>query len=398
VRSAIFATYVSPFPTNSGERIRSVNLIAALGALGYRVDAIVGNYDRVDFAAHEREGVRFHQIPFAWPRLRQSPDVYLRAHRGFLDQIRNLVRTGSIDAIVLDYGFLGAQIDGVARLGFPVVLGTHNVESQVTAQVPRRSPLGAFSLVLRGAIEAAHERRFFHRADAVICVSDEDLRRYAAFVPSEKLFVVPNFIDIPDAYHDVAREPRIIMTGSFGNFQNVEGLGWFMDAVWDDTLARRVRFCIAGRGAEAAARRYLGRPGVEILGERDDLVGEIARSCIAIVPLRHGSGTRFKCIEAMAARTPIVTTAKGCEGIAHDGAFRVADDPAAFRAAIHDLLDWPDEARRRAEVGRHVYDRRFSLQANACALGQALDHAIAARRSTARMSPRREPRIAARVL
>src|SRR5215469_4419418 len=173
MKTLLYATYVSPFPTNSGERIRVLNLITALRRLGYAVEAFVGNYENVDLKAHIREGLTFHPIPFAWPRLRQAADVYFRANAPFIAALRKLHGQKPLAAAILDYGFIGAQIDPIAKLGIPVVLGTHNLESALTGQVPRTSLGGRLAIGLRQAIESAHERRFFPRADAVICVSED---------------------------------------------------------------------------------------------------------------------------------------------------------------------------------------------------------------------------------
>jgi glycosyltransferase involved in cell wall biosynthesis len=374
-RTVLYASYVSPFPPHSGERIRALNLIRALRALGYHVEAIVGNYDGVDLSAQDGPGIRFQQIPFAWPRLRQSASVYFRPNSRFVEQVRALHAAAPLAAIVLDYGFIGAQIAPLSRLGVPVILGTHNLESALTGQIPRGSLIGKAAILLRQAIEFAHERVFFGAADAVLCVSEADRQAYARFLPLERLHVVPNFVDIPDNFVDVPRENRIIMTGSFGNFQNIEGLRWFVREVWNNDLSARTTLTIAGRFSDHVGREFRAVPGVVALGQRDDLITEIARSRCAIVPLHEGGGTRLKCIEAMATRTPVVTTSKGCEGIAHDGSFRVADTPAAFRAALLEVLADPARATALGAAGRAIYDREYSLQANARRLQRALDAA-----------------------
>ncbi len=65
-----------------------------------------------------------------------------------------------LSAVILDYGFMGAQIAALARLGIAVVAGTHNFESALTGQVPTPSPGARLAIGLRQAVEAAHERRF----------------------------------------------------------------------------------------------------------------------------------------------------------------------------------------------------------------------------------------------
>ena len=348
------------------------NLISALRFLGYQVEAIVGNYDGIDLGQRSGDGVRFRQIPFAWPRLRQATSVYFRPHRGFVEQIQAIHRTTPLTAIILDYGFMGAQVTPLTQLGVPVLLGTHNLESAVTGQIPQPSLADTLSIRLRQSIESVHERWFFRRADTVICVSEEDRAAHAQFIAADRLHVIPNFIDVPDHYRNADRQNRIIMTGSFSNFQNVEGLRWFLNEVWDEELQSRTNFCVAGKMSDYVVQDFPGVPGLVGLGPQDDLLQEIAQSRCAIVPLWHGGGTRLKCLEAMAARTPVVTTSKGCEGIDHSGAFRVADDAATFKSAILDLLNDPTQALEAAALGRAVFDRHYSLAANAVRLDEAI--------------------------
>ena len=59
----------------------------------------------------------------------------------------------------------------------------------------------------------------------------------------------------------------------------------------------------------------------------------IAQAAGVIVPLLHGSGTRLKCLEAMALRTPIIATSKGVEGVERV-IFIIADTGQAFRQTL----------------------------------------------------------------
>jgi glycosyltransferase involved in cell wall biosynthesis len=376
-KTILFASYVSPFPANSGERIRALNLIKAFRTLGYDIEAVVGNQDGIDLSLRNEPGLRFHVIPILWPRIRQAFSVYYKPQAAFVRQVMAIAAERSLAAIFLDYGFMGAQVSAFRGLNAPIILGTHNLESSITGQAPRGSLATGFGLYLRQAVEVTHERWFFPKADAVVAVSEEDRRIYRRFVPADRVYLVPNFADIPDIYGEVERQNRIIMTGSFDNFQNMDGLGWFLRAVWDDELRARTQFCIAGKQSDRAAREFANVPGIVGLGARDDLLIEIARSRAALVPLRLGGGTRFKCLEAMAVRTPVISTAKGCEGIVHEGTIRVADTEGALKATILDVLKNPDPSQ--TARARDVYDRRYGLAANAAALEQVISGATRTR-------------------
>ena len=71
-----------------------------------------------------------------------------------------------------------------------------------------------------------------------------------------------------------------------------------------------------------------------------------------IAPLRVGGGTRFKLLEAMAMRRPIVSTSLGCEGfpVADGRELLIGDTPADFAAQVLRLLN--DQALRDGLVQR----------------------------------------------
>lgn len=83
---------------------------------------------------------------------------------------------------------------------------------------------------------------------------------------------------------------------------------------------------------------------------------------VSIVPLRIGGGTRLKIYESMAARTPVVSTTVGAEGLEiHPPAdIRIADDPAAFAAACVELLSDPAARLRQADAAWTMVSSEYS--------------------------------------
>jgi glycosyltransferase involved in cell wall biosynthesis len=65
----------------------------------------------------------------------------------------------------------------------------------------------------------------------------------------------------------------------------------------------------------------------------------LQRAEVAVVPLRAGSGTRLKILEAFAAGIPVVSTTIGSEGIAaqHGRHLLIADSAESFCHAVERL-------------------------------------------------------------
>jgi glycosyltransferase involved in cell wall biosynthesis len=87
-------------------------------------------------------------------------------------------------------------------------------------------------------------------------------------------------------------------------------------------------------------------------------------AALAVVPLRLGSGTRLKILEALAWGLPVVTTAVGCSGLAvTDGReVLIRDDPSEFAAAVVQLLCAPERMAALRGNGRALVESRYSWE------------------------------------
>ena len=64
-----------------------------------------------------------------------------------------------------------------------------------------------------------------------------------------------------------------------------------------------------------AIQRLARDPRIMVTGSVPDVAEFVARAAVIVAPLRYGSGTRLKILEAMAMAKVVVATPLGCEGI-----------------------------------------------------------------------------------
>jgi glycosyltransferase involved in cell wall biosynthesis len=78
-------------------------------------------------------------------------------------------------------------------------------------------------------------------------------------------------------------------------------------------------------------------------------------AAVYVVPLRMGSGTRLKLLQAMAAGQAVVSTSIGALGLdVQDGVeLRLADTAGDFAQAIIDLLEHPERRKALGTAGAH---------------------------------------------
>jgi len=226
------------------------------------------------------------------------------------------------------------------------VLDLHNAEHDLFADLPG----------LRWRVDAGRLRGWARRelpgyaAAAVVSAADAD--SYRRLAPAARLVLAPNGADLPERARPDPGGARLLLLGDLGYPPNAEGLAWLLRNVVP-LLRQPVTIRHVGGGKPPPGS------GVEAAGVVDDLTPEWAQAAMLLVPLRTGGGTRLKVLEAFAAGVPVVSTSVGVAGL--DGAAaRVADEPAAFAAAVDALLDEPGTRAALADAGRRLVEDRYT--------------------------------------
>lgn len=242
------------------------------------------------------------------------------------------------------------------------------------ASVAETARLRLFKTV--DARRARHLERWSVGAyDLTVVCSDED----AGILGVDT--VIPNGVDVdefrptplPDA-------PELVFVGTLGFQPNVEGITWFCREVLPAVCEQipQVRLTIVGRDPipEVAA---LAGDNVELVASPPSVLPYLERAQIALVPIRIGSGTRLKALEAMAAGRPVVGTTIGLAGIDLIDAEHalIRDDAAGTAAAVTRLLTDRELAESVARNARRLVEGHYGWTAIGQRLVDRLDEMVA---------------------
>lgn len=150
--------------------------------------------------------------------------------------------------------------------------------------------------------------------------------------------------------------PSVLLSGNLGYRPTVQGALWFAREVWPAVRARvpDARWILAGARPVAAVRRLERLPGVEVHADVPDLAAFLGRATVSIAPMMEGSGVPMKVLEAWAAGVPVVGQPWAADGLEAGarGAMVIAEEAGQWQEALCSLLNDPEAARRRAELGR----------------------------------------------
>jgi len=285
--------------------------------------------------------------------------------------VRRLLRTRRYDGVVIEYAEIAGLLGDVLReWGGPRVADFQNVDSvlaqrtQRMLQGNRRRPSISGARLVR-QLRRVEERilRAYTRITATSAVDAAHLHRIDR---TARVNVVPNGVDV-DYFSATAALRQgvnpieagreiLVFTGSLWHHPNKDALSYFIGDVWPLIRSRRpyARFWIVG----AAPVPDILRPdilprGIEVFTSVADVRPYLAQASVAVVPLRLGSGTRLKILEALAANLPVVSTTLGAEGLDLEPGrdLLLRDDARAFGDAVVSLLERPDDARVLAQHG-----------------------------------------------
>lgn len=382
-----------PFPPREGHQLRAWHVLRALAS---RHEVTLLSFQRSDDLPTEAEPLHAAMArveTFRIPSERSLAALGTAVLRGTLTRhpflaakydspalrARLAMLAGDADLVHFDMLPLMAHVDCVPD-GVPVTLNAHNVEHRLLAtraRIERRVWARRF---LSGQVSRleAFERRACERADAVLACSEVDAQGLQALAPGCKVHVVANGVDLENnrpATH--APDPdRLVFVGQMGWFPNRDGVEWFLREVFPRILAQRptTRFELVGK-ADGFEVPEAVRTNVTLAGFVDDLRPHVHDAAVYVVPLRAGSGTRLKVLEAMALGKAIVTTSVGSEGIAlrHGHNALYADDAASFADAVLALLVSPSRAVELGLQARMLAEQEYGWEAIGARLLQAYE-------------------------
>ena len=207
----------------------------------------------------------------------------------------------------------------------------------------------------------------FHRVFVASAFEAEEVRRRTGFAGAR---VLPNiYPDRRPLEQSAAGGPReILFVGTLIYPPNLDAVLYFCREIFP--LIRRekgvsVVFHIVGAGAPEGLDALKTKPGVKFMGYQEDLEPFYARAALVAVPLRAGTGTRLKILEAFALGRVVVSTSIGAQGLeVSDGEnILLADDPEAFAQACIEVMDHPERAARICAEALRLHRERYSAGA-----------------------------------
>jgi glycosyltransferase involved in cell wall biosynthesis len=295
------------------------------------------------------------------------------------------------DVVLMEGLWLHGYLPVVRAAGRRVILDCHNVEAAVFRDLGRTNDWpGLEGRVMRDVLPArteAIERSAVCAVDQLWICSEADQRRMREmYDPQAPSVVIPNGIRLEDYAASSADGFRpaipaavtLVFPGIFSYLPNAIAALFLAEEILPRLAAAcgSCRLWLVGPMPPpellAAAARD---PRITVTGPVPDVRPYLAEATAMAAPLFHGGGTRLKVIEAFAAGLPVISTAKGAEGLDayHGKHLLIAETAEEFVDAVLTLRRDGELAKRLAANAKALVTERLSWDT----IGARIERAVA---------------------
>ena len=263
---------------------------------------------------------------------------------------------------IVEHSWCAPYINEMASVCNITVLDLHNVESVLH----QRSSAASRGLIALGhkrfaKLSQTLESKLFPEYSMILATSPHDAALVNRIAPSARVAVYPNaipWVEIPQ----VTVRPSIAFSGNFEYHPNIDAVQFLLDEIWPEIRRRHPEFRLRLIGRNSESFRA---PGLDTTGPVEDALSEIASASVVIAPLRVGSGTRIKIVEAWAASRPVVATPLALEGLEFEDGRDVllATTATELADAVDRLLSDPESSERIGARGRQRFESSYTWEA-----------------------------------
>ncbi|HEC97482.1 MAG TPA: glycosyltransferase [Nitrospirae bacterium] len=285
------------------------------------------------------------------------------------EKIKELLSRNRINLVHIDMLALAEYVECTNNI--PATLTNHNVEflrlyrwMKMEGSLLKKTYLFYQYLKLK-----SFEKKMCPLFEHCIVVSEDDRQHLQGLCDIDNFIIIPNGVDIcyfkPSS--EKVRKNHLVWVGGMAGPYNSDAVDFFLDRVWPvvrDEIPEVTIDFIGKKPTQKLQKKASVDHNIKILGFIDDVRPLVQSASVFVAPIRSGSGTKIKVLNAMAQAKAVVATTVAAEGIeVVDGEdILLADDPTEFARKIIYLLRNRELAMTIGQKARSLIENKYSWE------------------------------------
>lgn len=221
------------------------------------------------------------------------------------------------------------------------------VKSQAQSKIKKTDNLKLFK---------AKELLFYKNAKLLIAITDKEKKILKEYFPDKKIVVIPTCTEVSNSIkNDFDQRKNICYFGFFGHKPNIDAVNYFIKNIFNKIKIPNIKFYVLGYGS----KQIKNKKNIVSVDNIKNIPNELSKYKVFVCPLRYGAGLKKKVLDAMSAKTPIVSTSFGLEGIKNSETKFFDIDSKEFITKIVELYTnkkvWQKESKRNYNIVKKYY-------------------------------------------
>lgn len=258
------------------------------------------------------------------------------------------------------------------KIDCPLILVEHNIEYLAYQRYSENKKFPIIKSLMKHDVSKIKkwEEAYWRKANKVIAVSEKD-KKIMVKAGIDGVEEVPNGVDI-NSFPFIPKvnlgEKIILYVGDFKWFQNVDAATYLVEKIWPIIKIKwqfpeKLKLLIVGKDIPAKFYKWKNSR-IELIKNAPNILSYYHNADLLLAPIRAGSGTKYKILEAMASGCPVLTTKIGIEGI--DGIegieFEIGDNEEELAVKAIDIIN--NKKNRESMVGkaRKLVENKYSWE------------------------------------
>lgn len=311
--------------------------------------------------------------------------------------LTNLMTEFQPDLVIFEEPWLYRYLPIVKEFNCHIIIDAHNIESDLFLAKQNKTvgPLSKIMQKIRMQKIRSIEKDFVQQASQVwVCSRSDALLLQKLYKKSPDVKIIPNGIEIGH-YRDIrgqrkpslllniqSNQPILTFVGRFSYSPNEVAALLLIKEIFPAIKKKYSSSSLIIVGSSPTQRMIEAAGSDEdiiVTGFVEDVRPYLALSTMVLVPLQEGGGTRLKILEAFASKIPVISTAKGAEGLnAKDGIhLLIRNSKSEIVNGVDEILSDSTLSRTLTENAHQLVKDQYSWSANSQVIAKNLKKLVA---------------------
>lgn len=271
----------------------------------------------------------FPNCTFYSVKARSKVSLYLTPFTGVMHRhqevAKKVLRKHQYDYCMFDHNSIaGTLVEACKQVRVKSIVLNHNCEVEYF-----RDNNSVLRKMLLLPWVRRNERRSYLRCDYNIFLTEEDKVLFREMYGESKTVSIVSgcfngkgMVDVNSYNHhcsvkrdaSLARNQTIVISGTIGNVQNLDGINYFLDELYN-VVPKDVKVVITGKNApESLVERVKMLDNVDIVPDPVDIDAVVRRCDIFLCTTRLGGGMKLRVMDGFRNGLPVITHAVSARG------------------------------------------------------------------------------------